>query len=314
VPNQEWRNLNLTPRFDESARMAADMWAAAGRGGVDGVMAIDVVAVQRLLELTGPVEVPTDDGVQTFSADNVRKQLLRAQYEQFDDREDRRDLLGQVAASVFAAFNDRPIAAAGLVGLIDEAGAERHLMLWSSDPAQQAAWEELGVSGVLPPDALMLSLINRGGTKLDPYLEVAATLTASDQGDHRRVTVDVVLENTAPDWLPRYVQGPYPGIEAVAGEYIGIVSLSVPAAATEPATSAGGFAVVGEDGPTRVIGANISVPRGERREVSISFDLPDEWDTVQVTSSARVPATRWTAGAKQWTERRPRTVALDSLE
>jgi hypothetical protein len=314
VPNQEWRNLNLSPRFDESARMASEMWAAAGRGQVDGVMAIDVVALQRLLALTGPVEVPTEDGVRTFDADNVRNQLLRKQYEDFDDREQRRDLLGAVASTVFDAFNQRPIPAAELVGLIDRSGAERNLLLWSDDPQQQAAWEELGVSGVLPPDALMLSVINRGGTKLDPYLETHAELSATDEGDHRRVTVTVQLTNTAPDGLPRYVQGPYDGIDADAGEYIGIVSLSVPAAATEPATSAGGFAVVGEDGPTRVIGANVAVPRGTTSEVSISFDLPEDWDTVQVTAAARVPATRWTAGSKDWTQRRPRTVALDSLE
>ncbi len=314
LPNQEWRNLNLSPRFDESARMASEMWAASGRGQVDGVMAIDVVALQRLLELTGPVEVTGGSGVRTFDADNVRNQLLRKQYADFDDRVERRDLLGEVARAVFDAFNQRPIPAADLVGLIDRNGAERHLLLWSNDPTQEAAWEELGVSGVLPPDALMLSLINRGGTKLDPYMELQATLTATDEGDHRRVTVTVDLTNTAPDGLPRYVQGPYDGIDAVAGEYIGILSLSVPAAATEPATSAGGFAVVGDDGPTRVIGANVSVPRGEQRQVSISFDLPEDWDTVRVTSGARVPATRWTAGSLEWTERRPRTVTLDSLE
>lgn len=314
VPNQEWRNLNLSPRFDESARMAADMWAALGRGQVDGVLAIDVAAVQDLLELTGPVEVTTDDGVVTFDADNVRQQLLRKQYEDFDDRSERRDLLGQVANDVFEAFNQRPIPAAELVGLIDRNGAERHLLFWSNDPEQQAAWEQLGVSGVLPSDALMLSLINRGGTKLDPYIDIRAEITAVTEGERRRVTVTVDLDNTAPDSLPRYVEGPYPGIDAVAGEYIGILSLSVPKSATEPATSADGFAVVGEDGPTRVIGANVAIPRGEQRQVSISFDLPRDQETVVVTSGARIPATRWTAGAKEWTERRPRTVVLDSLE
>jgi len=314
VPNQEWRNLNLSPRFDESARMAADMWAASGRGPVDGVMSVDVVAVQALLELTGPVEVATDDGPLTVDADNVRNKLLRQQYEDFDDRGERRDQLGLVAAAVFDAFNQRPIPAADLVGLIDLNGAERHLMLWSNEPAQQAAWEELGVSGVLPEDALMVSLINRGGTKLDPYMDLRATLQASDEGDRRRVTVVVDIDNTSPESLPRYVQGPYEGSGAVAGEYVGILALSVPAAATELATSTDGFAVVGEDGPTQVVGANVAVPRGEQRQVTFSFELPEEWEKVQVTSGARVPATRWTAGSRDWTERRPRTVALESLD
>lgn len=314
VPNQEWRNLNLTPRFDESARMASEMWAAAGRGQVDGVIAIDVVAVQRLLELTGPVDVPGPDGVTTFDADNVRNRLLRSQYQDFDDREERRDLLGQVGASVFQAFNERPIPAADLVGLIDQSGAERHLLLWSSDPDQQAAWSELRVSGVLPPDALMVSLLNRSGTKLDPYLEVRSTLASEDLGDRRRVTVTVDVDNTAPDGLPRYVQGPYPGFDAVAGEYVGILALSVPAAADAAESSVEGFAVIGSDGPTQVVGVNLSVERGRSERVTFSFDLPADSDRLRVVSGARVPATRWTAGDKKWVERRPRTVVLSSLE
>lgn len=314
VPNQEWRNLNLTPRFDESARMASEMWAAAGRGQVDGVIAIDVVAVQRLLELTGPVDVPGPNGVTTFDADNVRNRLLRSQYQDFDDREERRDLLGQVGASVFQAFNERPIPAADLVGLIDQSGAERHLLLWSSDPDQQAAWSELRVSGVLPPDALMVSLLNRSGTKLDPYLELRSALASEDLGDRRRVTVTVDVANTAPDGLPRYVQGPYPGFDAVAGEYVGILALSVPAAADAADSSVPGFAVIGPDGPTQVVGVNLSVERGRTERVTFSFDLPADSDRVRIVSAARVPATRWTAGDKDWVERRPRTVVLSSLE
>lgn len=312
-PNQEWRNLNLSPRFDESARMAADMWSALGRGEVDGVMAMDVVAVQRLLELTGPIEVTTPEGTVAVDAENVRQELLRRQYARFDDRSERRDQLGEVAGAVFDAFNQRPIPVADLVAMMDRTGAERHLLMWSDDPAQQAAWEELGLSGVLPEDGLMLSLLNRGGTKLDPYMEVRADLRARDEGDHWRVEVVVDLRNGAPDQLPRYVEGPVDGSGAVAGEYVGILAVSVPAAATEPTTSTDGFAVVGDDGPTRVIGANVAVPRGEARRVTIAFDLPEDWDEVQVTSGARVPATRWTAGEKEWTERRPRTVALESL-
>jgi hypothetical protein len=312
-PNQEWRNLNLSPRFDESARMATEMWAAAGRGEVDGVMSIDVVAVQRLLELTGPVEVPTADGPLTISADDVRRQLLRKQYEAFDDRADRRDQLGAVAQSVFDAFNQRPVPAADLVGLIDRAGSERNLMLWSSDPEQQAAWEALGVAGELTPDTLMAALLNRGGTKLDPYITMDAALSAEDLGDRWRVTVQVDMANGAPEFLPTYVEGPVEGSGGAAGEYIGILSLTVPEAATEPTTSGDGFAVVGDDGPTRVIGTNVAIPRGEQRSVTVTFELPEDWDTVRVTSSARVPAIRWTAGDKEWTERRPRSVALESL-
>jgi hypothetical protein len=188
------------------------------------------------------------------------------------------------------------------------------MMLWSSDPDQQAAWVELGVSGVLEEDSLMVSLLNRSGTKLDPYLELRADLSATDLGERRRITVSVDIANTAPPGLPRYVEGPYDGFDAVAGEYVGILSVSVPAAASAAESSETGFAVIGKDGPTQVIGVNVSIPRGTTREVTISFELPDDLDEVRVVSAARVPATRWTAGDKDWVERRPRTVRLDSLE
>lgn len=315
-PDREWRNLNLSPRFDESARMAADMWAASGRGVVDGVIAVDIVTVQRLLELTGPVEVSTSTGeVVTYDADNVVALLAREQY--FTDLapEDRRDELGAVASAVFDAFNEREIPATGLVSLITGAGAQRHLLMWSADPVQQNAWEELGISGVLPSDALLLALLNRGGNKLDPYMTVSADIAAEQlEGGNRRVTVEVTMQNQAPDWLPPYVAGPVAGSGGVAGEYVGILALSVPASATSPTTSEDGWAVIGEDGPTRVIGSNVSIPRGSEKTVTYSFELPEWEEQLVVVPGAREPATSWTAGQMRWVEQRPITVELGDLD
>jgi len=315
-PDREWRNLNMSPRFDESARMAADMWAASGRGQVDGVIAVDIVTVQRLLELTGPVDVTTSTGqVVTYDSDNVVALLAREQY--FTDLapEDRRDELGTVASAVFDAFNEREIPATGLVSLITGSGAQRHLLMWSADPVQQRSWEELGIAGELPPEALMLALLNRGGNKLDPYMTVTADLDVEGvEAGRRRVTVEVNMRNDAPEWLPPYVAGPVEGSGGVAGEYVGILALSVPKSATEPTTSANGWAVIGEDGPTRVIGSNVAIPRGTSLTVTFGFELPEWEDELVVVPGAREPATSWTAGQMRWTEQRPTTVPLDGFD
>jgi hypothetical protein len=314
-PNQEWRNLNLSPRFDESARMAADMWVASGHAPVDGVIAVDLVAVQRLLELTGPVEVIDDDGTTTtYSADTLIGQLAQDQYLGGQDQATRRDRLGGVVDAVFTAFNEGGVPAADLMELIDRAGAQRHLLMWSREPVQQDAWEALGVSGVLPENALMATLINRGANKLDPYMGVTAELTAAEQGDHWRVSVTVDLTNATPSGLPTFVAGPAEGIDAAAGEYVGIVSLTVPASATSPTTTGDGFVVLGDDGPTRVVGSNVRIPAGEERSITFEFDLPTAADVVEVYSSARIPPVVWTAGTETWDEGRPRTVALRSLD
>jgi hypothetical protein len=314
-PNREWRNLNLSPRFDESARMAAQMWQASGRGEVDGVMSIDIVALQELLQLTGPVDVVGADGtMQTYDAGSVVEQLLRLQYAEFDDQDLRRQQLGDVVAAVFDAFNERGVPATDLVELIDRNGAQRHLLLWSDVPEQQEAWEALDVSGVLSTNAVMTSVLNNGANKLDPYLSVNSTLAARLRGDQWEVTVTVELTNTAPDFLSTFVAGPQPTVGTVFGEYRGTVALTVPAAATDATTTGDGFVAIGDDGPTRVIASTVSVQRGETATMTFSFRLPENWDVVQIVSSARVPTATWTIAGEQVNEGRPRNVALRSLD
>ena len=221
-PDREWRNINATPRFDQSARMAADMWAASGHEPVDGVLAMDVVGLQQLLQLVGPVQVTDADGtVTTIDADNALHQLLLQQYITAGSSENRRDWLSVVGQAVFSAMNERGYQPTDLLRVLQSSGRGRHLLIWSSDPVEQAGWEALGTSGTLAPDSMLLSVLNRSGNKLDQFIGVDADMTWTSPDDSatgtRRVSVRVTATNTAPDGLPRYVAGPYPGLDVVAG-------------------------------------------------------------------------------------------------
>ena len=140
-PTQEWRNLNVTPRFDESARMASEMWTAAASGNaaaesthheapVQGVMAIDVIGLKRLLELVGPVQIEGVNGPIVISAENVKSELLLQQYlrgdlDSGDGQQERRSQLGLVAAAVFESFNSQPVPASELMRALQSAGSGR---------------------------------------------------------------------------------------------------------------------------------------------------------------------------------------------
>jgi hypothetical protein len=107
-PGREWRNLGVTPRFDVTAPLAAQMWAQAKGQAVDGVLAVDVLALEALLQATGPVEV---EG-QTIDAGTVVQDLLHDQYVGLDGQDDvaqaeRRGRLGGVARAALEAL-DRP--------------------------------------------------------------------------------------------------------------------------------------------------------------------------------------------------------------
>ena len=264
LPNREWRNLNVTPRFDESARMATEMWATAGRKDVDGVLMIDVLGLQRLLEIVGPVDVAQDDGtMRTVSADTVRQELLLDQYIEFgDDRDQRREQPGRVGTAVFESFNQRsspprsccrrwrtPAPAATSCCGRTTRSSRRAGRPWGlgqapgrRDPAQRAQ-SRRQQAGPVPAG-------HRGHVG----------------GDHRasspQVTVKVTMANDTPPGLPTYVAGPYPGTTYSAGQYIGILALTVPGGTGDPAVSGGELYVSGQDGPTRVLSSKVDIQPG----------------------------------------------------
>lgn len=326
-PNQEWRNLNLSPRFDESARMALQMWHQAQDVGLVtteahdpvGVFALDIAGVQDLIELTGPVEVLSSNGeVEIVSAETVVADLTLEQYLADTSRGQRRERLGDISAAVFQALTERPIPAVDLIATIRSSGRERRLLIWSQDKVQQDAWEALQVGGTLEPNAVMLSLMNRGGNKLDPFMAVETTVHQSPATPHQRtgqteLSITVSVTNNAPPGLPQYVEGPLDAELAVAGEYRGILMLTLPAGARNLTTTGDSLAVRGADGPTNVIGVNIALKRGESLSVVFSSLLPETVQQVRLTPSARLPRTTWDLGKRTWNEYGPLNYAVNEL-
>jgi hypothetical protein len=307
-PNVEWRNLMTSPRFDTAAPVAAEMWAAAGNRPVDGVMALDPVALRGLLRATGPVEV---DGLR-FDHNNVVDELLHRQYLRFPDREEkaeRQEGLGRIARSAFEALDSRQWSITALLDGLSTAARGRHLMMWSASPPDQAGWEALDVAGALQPDSLLVSLLNRCGIKIDPFIAVSAEIGFEPSDSDTEVQVRIDIENTVPVGKPPYVSGPNPESGVGEGAYLGIVTLTVPAAATNARfDGVDDLGVAGADGPTRVVGFQLQLERGERRTVVGRFRLPGRQGDVQVEPSARVPATRWSTGDRAWSDSSTKTL------
>jgi len=316
VPTQEWRNLNLTPRFDVSASLAAQMWEARGGGPVDGVVAIDAVALRALVAAVGPIQV---DG-RELGADNLLGDLLLDQYVDYQgDRDQRRDRLGRVVSEVLTALDQGGWSTADLVRELAAVAPGRHVLAWSADAAEQRGWNAMGIDGTVPADSMLLGVSNRGGNKLDQFLSVQAALkvqpgdTASGAGS--AVRVDVTVTNTSPEGLPTYVAGPNLGSPVGEGVYLGIVSLTIPGSANGGRIDGGQPTAVGADGPVRVLASQVEVARGSSTTVTFTFDLPDGMRQMEVLASARVPATQWQFIAKSpeyhatWWDERPQLLS-----
>lgn len=283
-PNREWRNLALSPRFPPNAEMASRMWRAAGRPDVDGVLAIDLVGLQALLRVTGPVVVDGD----TVSADNVLPLLMHDQYLGDFEQDDRRDRLAEIARAVLQAFDSSAPDLPALAQAVREAVEGRHLMLWSGAGGAQRAWEQAGVSGSVDPDELLVGVMTRGGDKLDQFQSVRARLATASVPGGTQVTLRVEVENRTPPGEPYYVVGDDP-----YGRYDGFLSLTMPEGARLLTTSRSDAVAAGPDGTNEVLAVPVVIAAGDTVGWRVSFYVPGDRDALTVGPSARVPHVEW---------------------
>lgn len=310
-PNREWRNLGLSPRFEVNGALAAAMWEARTGEHVDGAIALDVPALEALLEATGPVQA----GGEEIAADDVEDLLLHDQYvdagaELGGEQQARRERLGQIASAAVAALEGGDVDAAALGSRLVDAAAGRHVMLWAADPAVERGWQATGVAGELPADALLVAVVNRGANKLDRFLAVESTFSTRADGDDTTVEVRIVLDNRTPAGEIPYVAGPNPETGTAEGEYRGIVAVSVPGRAGRVGLGDGPLVVAGADGPTRVVGREVRVARGERQELVARFTVAGRHGRVRLIPSARVLPMEWRrAGTEPFNDGLGRTLS-----
>jgi hypothetical protein len=304
-PDVEWRSLMASPRFVPSAEVAARMWAASGHEPVDGVLVLDAVGLGNLVAATGPV---TLDG-RTYDRDGIIRELLHDQYVRFQSsfQSDRREALSDVADAVFDRIDAGSWKADELARRLTDSVRGRHLLLWAADPTSQRAWAAAGASGTLQTDSLAVSLLNRGGNKLDWFLRSTAALSSERDGDDRVVTLELSYTNTVGEGEPSYISGPWPEAGTVKDEYKGVVAVNLPGFARDITLDGVPIEIRGDDGPTKVMAGTLRLKRGERATVTVRFRIAGG-DTFVVAASARHPATPWTFGSTTWRDDRARTV------
>jgi hypothetical protein len=137
-------------------------------------------------------------------------------------------------------------------------------------------------------------VINRGGNKLDQYLDVRVGLRFVSKGDGTDATLTVDLDNQTPPGQSEFIAGPYPGLGTVYGEYLGLLALNLPAGSSHVQVAGRPpFAVQGAEGPTWLVVSPVDVTEGESMQVVVHFELPSALRSVTVLPSARLSPVAW---------------------
>lgn len=212
-PTRFIQNVTQVPDFTVGAPIAREMWRNVFGLEVDGVVAIDPVALSYLLEATGPVTLATGD---VLSADTAVPLLLNEVYLRYPNPREQDAFFAAATAAVFGVVSSGDTDPKKLVEALTRAGQERRLALWNADPAAQAVLDGTSLQARLPESddettRFGVYLNDSTGSKMDYYMRAATSVGwCTDTEGAPEAELTVRLRSDAPAdaaSLPDYITG-----------------------------------------------------------------------------------------------------------
>lgn len=274
-----WRNANLSADFAATASTLLELWAADGRPPLDGVIVADSVTFERLVQTAGSVQIP---GVGPLRGDDARRFIGVDAYAAFDDQDERKRVLGGVAAAAFdeAAQLLRGGDVLTTLGVLGELTSGGNLLIATRDRPVQEALARAGVAGELEPrvgEFAGIVVNNVAGNKVDFFTSRRTVHHVKlDRQGASASTVEATFTNGAPrTGLPAYVIGPN-APELDAGDNLSLVTLLCGqecqvVGAPDDAVSWGPEAGHGASD------VRLQVPAGSERTVRFETRTPSAW-------------------------------------
>jgi hypothetical protein len=284
-PFTDFRNSNLSPHFPYAAQIWKTMWAVQTGTEVDGVIAIDPVALSYILGAVGPVTMP--DG-EVISKENVVELTESTAYVRYPtDQMARKQYLQDIANAVVTKITGKVKSSRQLLDALGRSVSERRIAIWSAVPDEQKILEETALAHVIPDNAAPFAAVvfnNLAGNKLDYYLKSQIEYAADKcSGETRASTVTVKLTNAVPDKpLPEYVVGvgglaPEVPIEVPKGTNITSVRLFATKGAQLSAAILNGErvpAIVSTERGHPVFEVQVIIPPGQSADISYQLSEP----------------------------------------
>jgi hypothetical protein len=207
-----FHNINLTTDFPTVGRFIVET-ASFQLGQVDGVIGVDPLAIGALLNVTGPITVPTWAG--EINAENVSQIAHHDVYVRIPNKDKRDDFYEQLVRTTFDRLTSGDIRISPRsAGALDAAVRGGHLRMYSQHGKDQQAIHELGLSGSVDrqqaTDVLSLVSQNASGNKIDWFLRRDILYRVRLDPERRIGEGELIatVRNDAPaSGLPDYVIG-----------------------------------------------------------------------------------------------------------
>ena len=291
----------FTPDFPKGASNVSTLWSLEHGGQhIDGVVALDPVFLQYLLQLCGGVTAA--DGT-VVDGSNAANELLSGSYWRYPEGGDAQDA---VFASVASGAFNQLLGGLGEVGftnlfkVIKRGGDEGRLLMWMANEAEENAVVQMGFGGTLNADPTKpqagVFVNNYSYSKLDWYLNLDAVkgegVKNADGTVSYPMTVTLTNEMSAADAaaLPAYIAAHNGTADAPTQEMLRTL-LYAPAGGTitDVVTSSGSMKEATHNG-LQVYYQDVRLMPGESFQVTytvtVSAEAAEELD-VRVTPTAQ---------------------------
>ncbi|MDQ3983332.1 MAG: DUF4012 domain-containing protein, partial [Actinomycetota bacterium] len=297
---QRFGNANWSPDWPLSAQLTIDYAAASAAtlseaiaeaipvDDVDGVIAVDPVAMEKLMPGVGPYKAGEDEGRTVYvTANRLVDFVLYKAYAKYPNQKFRRARLRDIVDGFYENVF-KPKHPSELVDGFGSALAQKHMQIWMTDPAEQAFIEQMDWDGAIrvarDSDYLYVVEQNVGGNKFDYFGESTTTMDVTVSGDDALVSTEARVRNGVFLPQPRWSAGD----SSKTGLHRPMMNVYVPLEAEltgasyegERLDSPPGLVFV-TDAPTehvekgkKVWSATFDIPPGEEAAMRVDYRVP----------------------------------------
>ncbi|MFT8572579.1 MAG: DUF4012 domain-containing protein [Bifidobacterium aquikefiri] len=210
------QDMNFTPDFPRAGEIAKAMWEQRFQQKIDGVVAIDPVALQSLIGIVG--EVSLSDGTK-LTATNTQQTLLHDAYVN-KAVSDQDEFFAEVAGRSFEKIMQYSGSVLDLMRAFSDATSGGHVLLWSAYDSEEELLRDTQIAGDLETEAerpqIGVFFSDQTQSKMDWYLkrDVSILNVTQDEDGSKEYKVRIALKNLMkPEEVattPAYVLGDLP--------------------------------------------------------------------------------------------------------
>ncbi|HEV2756373.1 MAG TPA: DUF4012 domain-containing protein [Actinomycetota bacterium] len=218
---QRFGNANWSPDWPLSAELTVEYARASAAVNpeaatlpldrVDGMIAVDPVAMEKLMPGVGPYKAGRKEGRTVYvTANRLVDFVLYKAYAKYPMQNFRRARLRDIVDGFYENVF-KPKHPSELVDGFGSALAEKHMQIWMTDPAEQAFVEQMDWDGEVraahDSDYLYVVEQNVGGNKFDYFATNTTAMDVTLEGEDALVSTEVRVRNGVFLPQPRWSAG-----------------------------------------------------------------------------------------------------------